>query len=210
MNALELLKQQHREVETLFDRIEDEDDSRARKQLVSELAKTLRAHTTIEEKIFYPASQKTLTGDDEQEKRLLEFYEEHGLVATALDKLVNTQPSDDRFAARLKVLVELLNQHIEEEEHDLFPALEAEMGSDQLDRLGTQLERRFDAELEGGAQVRRGAAKGRRGPQPSRTTRAARGARGGTTARKATSRTGRRASSSGSKRASTGRKSSGR
>jgi len=146
MNALDLLRNQHREIEGMFDKLKEESDGRARKQILSQLASMLMGHTAIEERLFYPSSQKMLTGDEHGQEKVLEFYEEHSLVKTALESLMKTPTNDKRWMARCKVLEELFHTHIQEEEQELFARLEDEMGAEDLERLGTQLERRYQTE----------------------------------------------------------------
>jgi len=146
MNALDLLRNQHREIESLFDKLKVESDGRARRQILSQLATMLLGHTAIEEKLFYPTSQKTLTGDEHGQEKVLEFVEEHSLMKTALESLMKTTAGDKRWMARCKVLEELVHTHIQEEEQELFTRLEDEMSSEELERLGTQLERRYQTE----------------------------------------------------------------
>lgn len=144
MNALDLLRNQHREIEAMFEKIKEERDGRTKKQIVSQLASMIRGHTAIEEKLFYPASQKALTGDEEGQEKVLEFYEEHSLVTVAMETLAKTPVNDKRWMARCKVLEELFHNHTQEEEQDLFPRMEDEMGAEELERLGAQLERRYE------------------------------------------------------------------
>lgn len=167
MNALDLLRNQHREVESLFEKLKEESDGKAKKQMVSELAALIRGHSSIEEKLFYPTSQKTLTGDEEGQNKVLEFFEEHALVTTALETLVKTPVNDKRWMARCKVLEELFHNHTQEEEQDLFPRMEDEMGAEELEKLGAQLERRFRTA------VSRAAPKGRAATKRTATKRGA-------------------------------------
>lgn len=146
MNALDLLRNQHREIEGMFDKLKEESDGRARKQILSQLASMLMGHTAIEERLFYPSSQKMLTGDEHGQEKVLEFYEEHSLVKTALESLMKTPTNDKRWMARCKVLEELFHTHIQEEEQELFARIEDEMGAEDLERLGMQLERRYQTE----------------------------------------------------------------
>lgn len=187
MNALELLRNQHREIEGLFDKIREESDGRVRKQLLTQLASMLMGHTAIEEKLFYPSSQKLLTGDEQGQEKVLEFYEEHALVKTALESLMRTPANDKRWMARCKVLEDLFHTHVQEEEQDLFARIEDEMSAEDLDRLGMQLERRYTTETSK-APAKRGA---RRAPAKRAPARAAakRGAKRAATKRATTKRT---------------------
>lgn len=175
MNALDLLRNQHREVESLFEKLKEESDGKAKKQMVAELAALLLGHTSIEEKLFYPTSQKTLSGDEEGQSKVLEFYEEHALLTTALDTLVKTPVNDKRWAARCKVLEEVFHNHIQEEEQDLFPRMEDEMPAEELEKLGAQLERRFRTAV---SRAPKGRAAAKRAPAKRGTTKRAATKRG--------------------------------
>lgn len=187
MNALELLRNQHREIEGLFDKMREESDARTKKQLLTQLASMLMGHTAIEEKLFYPSSQKLLTGDEQGQEKVLQFYEEHALVKTALESLIRTPANDKRWMARCKVLEELFHTHVQEEEQDLFARIEDEMSAEDLDRLGIQLERRWEAETSKTPTKRAG----RRAPAKRAPARAAtkRGTKRAATKRATTKRT---------------------
>lgn len=139
MKATDLLKQQHRSVEALFAKIED-GDSAALKDLASALA----AHMAIEQEIFYPAVNEL------DEDVVLESFEEHSVAEIALKRALATDPEDDSFEARVKVLKELIEHHVEEEEEELFPEVEKQIPADELKSMGDEMEARFDEVLQRG------------------------------------------------------------
>jgi hypothetical protein len=146
MNALELLKQQHEEVSKLFKRFEklkDHDDA-ARQEIFEKVADALGAHAKIEEDYFYPAMKKDSTEDD-----LREAVEEHLSVKRLIADLLEMEPSDEEFDAKMKVLQEQVEHHVEEEEKELFKEARKILTKEQLDDLGLQLEEEFDALMEG-------------------------------------------------------------
>src|SRR5262249_33761664 len=116
MNIIELLKQQHQEAKKLLEQIIEGDDKREQKALLGEVGKALRLHMQIEEKMVYPTAARAFQGDEEDEKEVLEAFEEHAVARRALENLEKTPASDKRFAVRAKVLLDLLEHHIEEEE----------------------------------------------------------------------------------------------
>jgi hemerythrin-like domain-containing protein len=141
MDAIELLKAQHEEVEDLFARIErDEDDDK--EELFQMLADNLAAHTTIEEKLFYPAAYAASTSE-----MLREAVEEHLAIKRVIADLLEMTPDDENFDAKLKVLREQVEHHVDEEDRDLFPACAATLGSAQLEALGTEMKALFDDEM---------------------------------------------------------------
>jgi hypothetical protein len=142
MKATDLLKKQHREVRSLFKKLESTDNPRMRRQLMTEIARNLEAHTTIEEEIFYPAIQGLETR--KAEEMVFEAYEEHHVVKLVLAEMPRVNPEDERFEAKMTVLSELVEHHVEEEEKEMFK-LAQKLGKDELEELGEQLQERFEA-----------------------------------------------------------------
>jgi hemerythrin superfamily protein len=145
MNAIEFLKSQHREVETLLNQLMTEEDRKEQKAALEKLARAFTAHSLIEEKLFYPAANRLFAEDRiaAGEELVLEAFEEHAAALGALDRLVATPPGDKRFLARVAVLRELIADHVEREEGELFPDVREKLGDEQLAKLGRDLERRF-------------------------------------------------------------------
>jgi hemerythrin superfamily protein len=142
MKAPDLLKKQHREVKALFKKIQDTDNPRTRRQLMNEIGRALEGHTLIEEEIFYPAVRGLET--QKAEEMVLEAYEEHHVVKLVLAELPRVNPEDERFEAKMTVLSELVQHHVEEEEKEMFK-LAQKLGKDELSDLGEQMEERFEA-----------------------------------------------------------------
>ena len=145
MKATDLLKRQHREVKGLFKRIEDTENSSERRKLMTTIAQELKVHTTIEEEIFYPAMREVQSKKAEQ--MVNEAYEEHHVVDLVLRELPQVDPEDERFEAKMTVLSELVQHHIEEEEDEMFK-LAAKLNKEELDELGEQMNARA-TELKG-------------------------------------------------------------
>jgi iron-sulfur cluster repair protein YtfE (RIC family) len=132
MNATELLEQQHAQVKELLSKIADGDA-----EFLSDLADNLAAHMTIEQEMFYPAARR------HAESRVLESFEQHSLAEVALKRLLELDDEDEAFDARLRVLKELIEQHVAEEEQQLFPAVLEAMPAAELESLGKQMQARF-------------------------------------------------------------------
>jgi hypothetical protein len=134
IDALELLRSQHDEVESLIEDIENADGEEKR-QLFIEMADKLAAHSTIEEKIFYPAVMAQNTRE-----LLLESTEEHLSVKRILADMMELDAGDEHFDAKLTVLKEQVRHHAhDEEEKILFPKVKRLMSKDQLAGLGNDL-----------------------------------------------------------------------
>ncbi len=145
MNAVELLKSQHRVVEKLFAKIEAAKDPAKKGQLFAEIADGLAAHATIEEHQFYPAVRAKRTEDI-----LLESLEEHLGIKRVLADLLKTNPSDQTFDAKIKVLKEQVEHHVKEEEEDLFPKVKKILDAETLEALGQEMSAEH-SELEAGS-----------------------------------------------------------
>jgi hypothetical protein len=113
-----------------------------RRQLMTEIARTLDGHTTIEEEIFYPAVRGLETR--KAEEMIMEAYEEHHVVKLLLAEMPRVNPEDERFEAKMTVLSELVEHHVEEEEKEMFK-LAQKLGKDELEELGEQMAQRFEA-----------------------------------------------------------------
>jgi hemerythrin superfamily protein len=143
MNAIELLKQQHREVEELFNNIESADDPKQQVKLFRELAGKLVGHDGIERQIFYPACEEGLGMTEDLGQALVE----HGVVEFSLYEADQAAGKPD-FEFKVKVLKELLQHHIEEEEGEFFPKVQQALGDEKLELLGEELDEAFEDLLE--------------------------------------------------------------
>ena len=138
MNALTVLKQDHGNVEALFKQFEglDEGDVDEKRRVVDHLIEQLSVHAAIEEQVFYPAVRQA---SDEVKGTVLEGLEEHHIVTWTLSELETMAPADERFDAKVRVLIESVRHHVEEEEGELFDAVRAAVPTQELDALGEAL-----------------------------------------------------------------------
>jgi hemerythrin superfamily protein len=144
IDALELLTQQHDEVDELISQIEESDDGEEKLELFQELADKLAAHAAIEEKLFYPSVMT-----DDTESQLLEATEEHLAMKRVLADMLAMEPTDDRFDAKLSVLKEEVRHHArDEEEGKLFPKLRKMFSKDELAGMGNELMAMFEELME--------------------------------------------------------------
>ena len=149
MDAIRLLKADHQEMRALLGQLESS-TARAvkkRKQLIVEIAAKLKAHTTIEEEIFYPAFKEARKKNDD-DKMYFEALEEHRAAGDlVLPDLLKTDPKSEQFSGRAKVLKELVEHHAGEEEKEMFPRAKKLLSRDKLADLGKRLETRKEALL---------------------------------------------------------------
>ena len=138
MKATDLLKKQHKSVKTLFRKVDQTEDGRQRRRLMDRIAHELKIHTKIEEEIFYPAVREV--GTSKAGEMVDEAYEEHHVVDLVLAELPQVDPEDERFAAKMTVLSELVEHHADEEEDEMFPMCEKKLGRDRLQELGERMQ----------------------------------------------------------------------
>jgi len=146
-DALALLEKQHRDVKALFRRYEkmakQEADEGERQALATQICKMLTMHTTIEEEIFYPAARAAQVEED-----LLDEAEvEHASAKDLIAQIQAGSPSDELYDAKVNVLGEYVNHHVEEEEGQMFP--KCRRAKMDLEGLGEQLKQRSDAIMSG-------------------------------------------------------------
>lgn len=136
-NAIELLEADHREAEALFEEFEkakDAGDNQAKFEIATKVCAALLIHMEIEETIFYPAARDA-TGDDD---KLNEAQVEHDGAKKLIAEIGKLKPEDPMFDAKVKVLSEQIEHHVEEEENELFP--ETKKSDMDLEAIGEQLE----------------------------------------------------------------------
>jgi hemerythrin superfamily protein len=146
-DAIEMLKAQHREVETLFKKFEGlgESATKTKQSTFDQIADALAMHATIEERHFYPAVKAKRTEDI-----LLEALEEHLGIKRVIADLLKIDASDDTFDAKVKVLKEQVEHHVEEEESDLFPKVKKVLDKDELTELGATMQQTMRVLMEKG------------------------------------------------------------
>ncbi len=141
MKATELLKRQHDEVSAIFKGLEKGNGHS--KALLDKLGNSLAAHMVIEQELFYPAVLAV------KENLVLEGYEEHAVARFALKRLMQTDPSDRTFKAKVKTLKEIIEHHVEEEEEDMFPRAEKALG-DRSEALCAEMKTLFEKTVKEG------------------------------------------------------------
>jgi hemerythrin superfamily protein len=134
MNAIDLLTSQHRKVQQLFAQIATTDSVERKLSLFETLADNLAIHVAIEEHQFYPMVKANRT-----EGILLSSLEEHLGMKRVLADLLKVEVEDTTFAPKLKVLNEIVEHHVEEEERDLFPKVTSLLGQAKLETLGQEM-----------------------------------------------------------------------
>ncbi|WP_298743637.1 hemerythrin domain-containing protein [uncultured Brevundimonas sp.] len=111
MDAIAMLKADHRKVEEIFEQFEKATSKAKKQQLAAQACLELKVHTVIEEEIFYPACRGKIEDD-----LLDEAYVEHDAAKQLINEIEAGGPEEDFYDAKVKVLSEMIEHHVEEEE----------------------------------------------------------------------------------------------
>jgi len=136
---VDLLRDQHAEVDTLFRQI-DEAAVHRRQDLSDRLSRLLVAHAAIEREIVYPALAKIA------EHEILRSYEELAVIEQCLAKLCEVKVNDRTFEAKVAVLEDIVRHHVDQEDELLRTAAE-QLEESALARLHASIQERFDEVL---------------------------------------------------------------
>jgi hemerythrin superfamily protein len=137
MDAIALLKKDHRQVEQLFKAFERSRTAGDRRKIVRKLVTELSVHAAVEEQLLYPLLRDEEIVDDDD---VLEALEEHHVVKVSLLELDNMTAKEERYAPKVRVLTEMVRHHVEEEEKEVFPKLR-KLGAARLKDLGAAMEK---------------------------------------------------------------------
>ncbi|HEV7646174.1 MAG TPA: hemerythrin domain-containing protein [Pyrinomonadaceae bacterium] len=135
MNAIDLLKTDHRKVEELFQQVEDTPKGK-HGNIFKRIKAELDVHTHIEEKIFYPRLKK----EAELKDITLEGIEEHHQAKMFLKEIPRLSDKNERFEPKLKVLMEDIKHHVKEEERVMFPKAQVILSIQEMEQLGAEME----------------------------------------------------------------------
>jgi hemerythrin superfamily protein len=140
MDAITLLKQDHKTVKGLFRQFEKagDDAHTTKRQLADEIVKELSVHAAVEEAVFYPAVKGI---SDDLKDHVLESLEEHHVVKWLCSEIEDLEPEHERFDAKVTVLIENVRHHIEEEETEFFPQVREALDRKTLGEIGELLEK---------------------------------------------------------------------
>lgn len=143
-DVIKLLKQDHREVKKMLDELEDttERATTKRKDVFARVQSELRLHELVEEEIVYPAFREKSKLKD----IVLEGYEEHHVVDLIMNEVAGEPVTDETWGAKLKVMKENVEHHIEEEEGKMFPQARKLFSEEELEDLGRRITARKEQE----------------------------------------------------------------
>jgi hemerythrin superfamily protein len=148
MDAIALLVRDHKEVEQLFRQFEKLTDraQKSKQKIVAKIIRELAVHAAIEEMLFYPAVRTAALNANsrtlkEAADTILESLEEHHVVKWTLSELEKMKPEEERFDAKVQVLMESVRHHVEEEQEELFPKVRKLFDAETLEQLGDRMQK---------------------------------------------------------------------
>ena len=146
-NVLRTLHAEHEKVRKVLDDMKSSTTNaiKTRPRLIQSLKELLLPHMAGEEKVIYKSLSKETTGDEHAS--VLEAYEEHRHARNALKRLESADPSTTDWDARAKVLGELIEHHIEEEESELFEIARSHIEDEQMQEIEQKYDRKKEQKL---------------------------------------------------------------
>jgi len=138
MTIFELLKQDHEKARYLFDTIRKsgKNEVAALQKLFGQLEEELAIHMEGEERFFYTALEK----HEELRAKVLEAYEEHQVAKTLIGTFMSLAVDDARWQAKVSVLNEVVEHHMQEEEREMFKMARKALGSGQIQEITMQFQ----------------------------------------------------------------------
>jgi hemerythrin-like domain-containing protein len=136
-DAIEMLKADHRRVRALFQRYDETDDQAMRQGIVAELFVELELHTQLEETVFYPAFADET--NQEGQDLVAASLEDHEDIDVLVEELRGLEADQEAFAAKFQELRTKVEQHVQEEESQMFPQAEQAL-EEQLEELRDEMQ----------------------------------------------------------------------
>lgn len=133
MNVQDVIRLDHSKVNTLFTELLQSDNPQKIQEYFGQIYKDLTAHSEAEEQVVYPAVRSFYGNDDTQE-----LYDEQGEIKQMLDEIKATSPSASEFKDKIKKLMDVVGDHIRQEESTMFAAIRDNMSTEQSEQLATE------------------------------------------------------------------------
>lgn len=139
MSVFNILKDDHRKVAKLLDEASETTERaiKGRKELISKIKSELTLHSKMEESIFYPVLKEY----KETHELIMESYAEHETIEYLLKQVSSEGPENDEWLAKLTVLKENVEHHVDEEENQLFPKVRKILDQTQLNEMAEKMKR---------------------------------------------------------------------
>jgi hemerythrin superfamily protein len=137
LDAIQLLKADHRTVEALFEQFENTNGAKAKQRIANQICFELIVHAQIEEEIFYPGAKEAV-----EEELYNEAHVEHDGAKVLIAQILDGDPNGEFYDASVKVLSEMIKHHVKEEEQRDGMFAQAKQGDVDLAELGEQMAQR--------------------------------------------------------------------
>jgi iron-sulfur cluster repair protein YtfE (RIC family) len=131
-NVIELLKQDHREVEALFSQFERTSDP----EIAEKICEELDLHTKVEEEVVYPPLRSEVQGG----AGMADHAEEEHAKARQIIGRIRQTTDPEHLGEVVRELERAVEEHVDEEENEVFPKMENEMGAALLREMGTEVD----------------------------------------------------------------------
>jgi iron-sulfur cluster repair protein YtfE (RIC family) len=138
MNVFDILKEDHKKVADIFEKLEPTTERavKTREELFARLKTELDVHALVEEKVLYPALEQI----EETRDIALEGFEEHRIVKQLLAEMDDMAKDSEQWTAKLTVLKENVEHHVEEEENEMFKKARAALNKELIEELTRRVE----------------------------------------------------------------------
>lgn len=136
MDVLDLIKAEHRQVETLFSEIESADETHKLYQCFNQLFNALNIHAEVEEQTFYPAIRHC----QDTEELVDAAQEDHDEAKEILEELESLSPTSAEFKQKIRELKQVIQQHVQEEENEVFSQVRECMSLKEREQLCNEFE----------------------------------------------------------------------
>ncbi|WP_164011044.1 hemerythrin domain-containing protein [Pyxidicoccus trucidator] len=155
MDVIDLLIQQHREVDALFEAFRNAPDDATKKELCIQLAEALTLHATIEERWIYPVARRVI-GED----KIQHSVDEHGEMKRLIADILRSRNDVNGLAGKVNSLEQVVKSHIADEEKNVLPQFgqkvtekEIGMSCNDIVRTASAVRREEMSKLESGANI---------------------------------------------------------
>jgi hemerythrin superfamily protein len=138
MDIIDLLTNDHAEVNQLFGRFSQASKPETKDELAKDIIHDLSVHAAVEEQFVYPLVRKKVDGGDDLVDHGIEEHQEVKKLLADLEKL---DPSDSEFATKMDKVISSVREHVSEEEDEVLPKLREATTADTREKVGAVVEK---------------------------------------------------------------------
>ena len=148
MDVFDIIRNDHEQVKKILNDMQ-ETTSRAqqrRQEDVTKFTQLIEPHMMAEEEVFYPQARER--GESKLREHIIEAYDEHRIAKMVLGELQKMQPQDEAWLPKAKVLMDLIEHHIEEEEGELFTEARKALSQEQIDQITQEFQQAKNQQMQ--------------------------------------------------------------